>query len=258
MEKHVKLEILDKIAIVAIDRQEALNALNTELIMELGAVFDEISKNDSVGCVIIKGEGKAFVAGADIAEMLVKNQEEGEIFGRDTSQVFLKISNYKKPVIAAVNGYALGGGLELALACDIRYASKKAKFGFPELGLGITPGFSGTQRLPRLVGSSIAKEMIFSSAIIDADEAYRIGLVNKVFDGENLFDECLKLAKKISENGQIALEYAKTAIDDGLKKSLEEGIALENKLFGMCFATEDQKEGMQAFLDKRPAVFKNK
>ncbi len=258
MENNVRTEFLDNVAVVTIDRPKALNALNTEVISKLSSIFTELDKNEDVACVIIKGEGRAFVAGADIEEMLHMDQHEGEIFGSSTSKIFSQISNFRKPVIACVNGYALGGGLELALACDIRYASKEAKFGFPELGLGITPGFSGTQRLPRVVGNGIAKEMLFTSKIIDAEEAYRIGLVNKIFNIEELCDECIKLATEIASKAQIALEYCKTAVDDGLQLSLEDGIVLESKNFGKCFATEDQVEGMKAFLEKRPAKFKNK
>lgn len=248
----------DKIAILKVNRPKALNALNTEVLLELGIAMEELNSDDDVNVIILSGEGKAFVAGADILEMKDKNANEARKFAEVGINVFRKIEIMEKPVIAAVNGFALGGGCELSMACDMRIASEKSKFGQPEVGLGITPGFSGTQRLARLVGSSKAKELIFTADIIDAKEAERIGLVNKVVAPEDLMDEAMKLAKKISSKAQIAIKHSKMAINRGIETDVETGMEIEKDLFALCFASEDQKEGMTAFTEKRKPDFKNK
>lgn len=250
------IEKQGRIGLVKINHPEALNALNTLILQELDHAFDELAQDPEVDVVILTGEGRAFVAGADIAEMSVMKAEEGKRFGRLGAGVFRKIELLDKPVIAAVNGFALGGGCELAMACDIRIASVKAKFGQPEVGLGITPGFSGTQRLPRLVGLGKAKELIYTAAVIPAEEACRIGLVNKVVEPEKLMEECFAMAETIASKAQLAVRYAKEAINRGVETDVETGIVLEADLFGLCFATTDQKEGMDAFLLKRKPDFK--
>lgn len=252
------VEVKDKICTIKINNPEAMNALNSTILSELDAAFTEIAANDEVSVVIITGEGRAFVAGADIAQMSTMNPTEGKAFGVQGSAVFRKIENLDKPVIAAINGFALGGGCELAMACDIRIASNKAKIGQPETGLGITPGFSGTQRLPRIVGLGKAKEIIYTARPITADEAYRIGLVNKVVEPETLMSEAYAMAAQIAKNAPIALKYSKEAINKGMQTDIDSAIALENDLFALCFSTEDQKEGMKAFFEKKPAEWKKK
>lgn len=244
-----------RIGVVRINHPEALNALDTLVLRELGQAFDAFAADAGIDVVVLTGEGRAFVAGADIAEMSAMTAAEGKAFGRLGADVFRKIELLPQPVIAAVNGFALGGGCELAMACDIRIASAKAKFGQPEVGLGITPGFSGTQRLPRLVGLGKAKELIYTAAVIPAEEALRIGLVNKVVAPEALMDEALALAATIASKARLAVRYAKEAINRGIETDIETGIAVEASLFGLCFATADQKEGMAAFLQKRKPDF---
>lgn len=252
------VEKQNDVCIVKINNPQALNALNSTVLSELDCAFTEIGKDAQIKVVVITGEGKAFVAGADISQMSTMNATEGKAFGEQGAAVFRKIETLPIPVIAAVNGFALGGGCELAMACDIRIASVKAKFGQPEVGLGITPGFSGTQRLPRIVGLGKAKELIYTGGHIDAEEAYRIGLVNKVVEPEALMDETLKMANKIASNAPIAVKYSKEAINTGMQMDIDSAIAMEANLFGLCFASEDQKEGMGAFLGKRAPEFKNK
>lgn len=254
--KKIVLEKQDRIGIVRINHPETLNALDTGILEELDRVFDELAADPDTDVVILTGAGRSFAAGADIAEMHLMQAAEGKRFGRLGAGVFRKIELLEKPVIAAVNGFALGGGCELAMACDIRIAASRAKFGQPEVGLGITPGFSGTQRLPRLVGLGKAKELIYTAAVIHADEACRIGLVNKVVEPEQLMDECLAMAKTIASKAQLAVRYAKEAVNRGTETDMETGIGIENALFGLCFATADQKEGMKAFLEKRTPAFK--
>lgn len=244
-----------RIGVVRINHPEALNALDTLVLRELGQAFDAFAADADIDVVVLTGEGRAFVAGADIAEMSAMTAAEGKAFGRLGADVFRKIELLPQPVIAAVNGFALGGGCELAMACDIRIASAKAKFGQPEVGLGITPGFSGTQRLPRLVGLGKAKELIYTAAVIPAEEALRIGLVNKVVAPEALMDEAFALAATIASKARLAVRYAKEAINRGIETDIETGIAVEASLFGLCFATADQKEGMAAFLQKRKPDF---
>ncbi|MFQ7564718.1 MAG: enoyl-CoA hydratase-related protein [Clostridium perfringens] len=247
------------IAEVIINRPKALNALNNQTITELGEVINEISKRKDIKTVIITGAGeKAFVAGADIVEMKDLNSMEARDFSRLAQKVFSDIENMPQIVIAAVNGYALGGGCELSMACDIRLASKKAKFGQPEVNLGILPGFAGTQRLPRLVGKGIAKELIFSTDMIDAEEAHRIGLANKVYEPEELMDKARELANKIMSKSPVGVRLAKAAINNGLNMDTESAYNYEEDLFALCVSTEDQLEGMNAFVDKRKADFKDK
>ena len=247
----------DHIAVVTMNRPEALNALNKAVFTDLEVALDDVEKDDEVYVVIITGAGRAFIAGADIGEMAPMNVAEGLAFSELGNRILMRVDMMEKPTIAAVNGFALGGGCEMALACDIRIASEKAKFGQPEVGLGITPGFSGTQRLPRRVGVAKAKELIFSGKMIKANEAEKIGLVNAVFAPEALMDGALEMAKSFTKNAPIAVKYAKACIDRGMQMDMDDGIAVENELFAMCFATADQKEGMGAFLEKRPANFQN-
>ncbi len=254
---NILTEIKDHVAVLKINRPQALNALNDEVLRDLGAAFNEAENNDDIYVIIITGEGKAFVAGADIAQMKDFNAVQGKNFGVCGNNVFLAIENSPKPVIAAINGFALGGGNELALACDMRIASSKAKFGQPEVGLGITPGFGGTQRLPRAVGAAKAMELILTGKTIKADEALAIGLVNKVVEPEALMDEALALANAICANAQIAVRQSKACINRGLQTDIVTGISFEAEAFGLCFATEDQKEGMSAFVEKREKNFKN-
>lgn len=251
-------EMSGNIAIIKINNPKSLNALNPSVLADLQSAFEYAGKDTSVQAVILTGEGKAFVAGADIASMSTMNSQEARAFAQLGLRAFRSIELLEKPVIAAVNGFALGGGCELAMACDIRLASEKAKFGQPEVGLGITPGFAGTQRLSRLVGSGIAKELIFTADIIDAAEAYRIGLVNKVYAPEELMNEAMKLAEKILSKGNLAVSYSKMAINRGLETDMDTAMEVERNLFALCFSTEDQKEGMKAFLEKRPAEFKGR
>lgn len=248
----------DHIAVVTMNRPEALNALNKAVFTDLEVALDDVEKDDEVYVVIITGAGRAFIAGADIGEMAPMNVAEGLAFSELGNRILMRVDMMEKPTIAAVNGFALGGGCELALSCDIILASEKAKFGQPEVGLGITPGFSGTQRLPRRVGVAKAKELIFSGKMIKADEAEKIGLVNAVYAPEALMDGALEMGKSFTKNAPIAVKYAKACIDRGMQMDIDDGIAVENELFAMCFATADQKEGMGAFLEKRPAAFQNK
>lgn len=244
------------IGILTISSPATLNALNTTILGELNAFIDELDTN-TTRVLIITGEGKAFVAGADIAQMSNLNAEEGYQFGKFGATVFKKIEDLPIPVIAAVNGFALGGGCELAMACDIRIASQKASFGQPEVNLGIIPGFSGTYRLSKLVGQGIAKELIYIGNRIMADEALRIGLVNKVVAPEELLDATLTMAESILTSAPIAVRLAKKCINENYDLNACDAIELENKYFSECFATADQKEGMAAFLGKRKAMFRN-
>ena len=257
--KNLNLKIEDNIAVITINRPQALNALNYETINDLDCCITEIKGNQKLSVVVITGAGeKAFVAGADIVEMSRMNAIEGREFGRYGQEVFAKIENLPQPVIAAVNGFALGGGCELACACDFRYAADNAKFGQPEVGLGITPGFGGTQRLPRLVGRGMGKELLYTASIIDAQEALRIGLVNKVLPQTELMEEVMKVARKISKNAKIAVQLTKAAVNHGIDADINTGVAYEGEVFGLCFATDDQTEGMSAFAEKRKSEFKGK
>jgi len=250
------LEKNEGIAVLKMNRPKALNALNSELLCELADAVENIAKDDAVKVLIITGEGKAFVAGADITEMKEKTPEEARTFAGMAMRIFRDIELMEKPVIAAVNGFALGGGCEISMACDIRIASEKAKFGQPEVGLGITPGFAGTQRLPRLVGLGKAKELIYTGKMIGADEALGMGLVNSVVAPEALLEEATALAKAIAKQSQSAVRYAKTAINRGFETDIETGMLIEKDIFGLCFANPEQKEGMTAFVEKRKPNFK--
>lgn len=244
-------EAREGVYLLTINKPASLNALDTAVLGELAAVVEDLRTNESVKVLVLTGEGRAFVAGADISEMVSKNPIDGLEFGRLGASVFRAIEQLPFPVIAAVNGFALGGGCELAMACDIRLASAKAKFGQPETGLGITPGFSGTQRLPRLVGPAKAKELIYTGEIIKADEALRIGLVNGVTEPEALIDEALAMAEKIALQPRQAVALAKKAIDAGMQTDIDTAIGIENNLFALCFSTEEQKQRMTAFLNKK-------
>lgn len=250
------LEREGELAILYINRPKVLNALNQETLREIKAAVTEFAEDRELEVMIITGSGdKSFVAGADIAAMRPLNGNEGRDWAILGHEAFRSIELIQKPVIAAVNGFALGGGCELAMACDLRLASEKAKFGQPEVGLGITPGFGGTQRLPRLVGEGRAKELIYRANIIDAQEAYRIGLVNKVFPAENLLDEARKMAHEIASKAPLAVRYSKACVNRGMQSDIDTGLAIETDLFGLCFASADQEEGMDAFLEKRKADF---
>lgn len=247
----------DGICILTISHPQSLNALSRPVLEEMYRFVTDIPEGTAV--LIIRGDGpKSFVAGADISQMAGFDAEQGLDFGRFGAEVFRRIEELPIPVIAAVNGYALGGGCELAMACDIRIASEKAKFGQPEVKLGIIPGFSGTYRLPKLVGQGYAKEMIYSGRTIDAAEALRIGLVNHVLPPEELMDYVLGLARDIRANAPIAVRKAKTCINTCYDLDETTALAAENRAFSECFATEDQKAGMQAFLGKTAPVFRNK
>ena len=247
------------VGVITISREKALNALNSSVLKELDSTLDAIDL-ETTRCLILTGAGsKSFVAGADIAEMSTLTKEEGEAFGKVGNDVFRKLETFPIPVIAAVNGFALGGGCEIAMSCDIRICSDNAVFGQPEVGLGITPGFGGTQRLARLVGAGMAKQMIYSARNIKADEAFRIGLVNSVYPAEELMEQAEKLAATIAKNAPIAVRNCKKAINDGLQVDMDQAIVIEEKLFGDCFESYDQKEGMTAFLEKRKVeAFLNK
>lgn len=245
------------LAEVTINRPQALNALNSETLQELSKIIEDLTGKKEIGVVIITGAGeKAFVAGADITQMKDMSALDARDFGRLGQKVFSAIETMPQVVIAAVNGFALGGGCELSMACDIRLASKKAKFGQPEVTLGITPGFAGTQRLPRLVGRAVAKELIYTGDAIDAEEAYRIGLVNKVYEPDQLLDKARELANKILSRGIWAVKLSKSAVNNGMNMDTESAYNYEAEVFGLCFSTADQKEGMTAFVEKRKADFK--
>ena len=255
----IDYEVDGQVGIITINRPMALNALNSEVLKDLDATIDAVDL-DAIRCLIITGAGeKSFVAGADIGEMSTLTKAEGEAFGKKGNDVFRKIETLEIPVIAAVNGFALGGGCELSMACDIRIAAENAVFGQPEVGLGITPGFGGTQRLARLVPAGIAKEMIFTARNIKADKALAIGLVNAVVPQEELMATALKMANGICKNAPIAVAQSKKAINAGLQTDMDSAIAIEVKDFSDCFATEDQTYGMECFVNKvKEKEFKNK
>jgi len=247
------------IAYLTINRPKALNALNSQVLTDLEEALNTIQVSDTIRVVVITGVGeKSFVAGADISEMASKNELQAHEFSLKGNRVFQYLADLKQPTIAAVNGFALGGGCELALATDIRIAATTAKFGQPEVGLGIIPGFGGTQRLARLVGPGIAKELIFTAKTIDAFEAEKIGLVNHVVSLDELTQESEKCAKQINKNAPLAVRASKEAINMGLNLTLTEGLELEAQLFGSLFRTSDQKNGMAAFLAKEKAVYEGK
>lgn len=248
--------VAENIAVITINRPKFLNALNTEVLKELSAAIDITAADSAVRAVIVTGAGeKAFVAGADIAEMQNKDVLEGREFSSLGNKIFSKLENLTKPVIAAVNGFALGGGCELAMACDIRIAGDKAKFGQPEVGLGIMTGFGGSQRLARLIGAGRAKELLFTGEMINAERAYEIGLVNRVVDSTEVLEEAKKMAQMIASKAPLGVSFTKKAVNEGLNLDLERALSLEAELFGSLFSTKDQTVGMTAFLEKRQAVF---
>ncbi len=255
----VELQQVGNVALVTINRPEVLNALNSNVIHELDLVLSEIKSREELHVVVITGAGRSFVAGADIAEMSEYSAAEAKNFSMRGNNVFMRLSRFNRPVIAAVNGFALGGGCELAMACDIRIASEKAKFGMPEVGLGIMPGFGGTQRLARIVGMSTATELVLTSRTIGAEEALKIGLVNHVYPADQMLDEAMKLAQEIAAKPQVAVRQAKQSIRLGMQMDVSSGAAFEAEAFGLCFATEDQKDAMHAFMRKEKLTsFKNK
>lgn len=247
------------VAVLTINREKALNALNSQVLDDLDTAINDIDMN-TVRCLIITGAGqKSFVAGADIGEMSKLTKKEAEFFGKKGNAVFRKIETLPIPVIAAVNGFALGGGCEISMACDIRLASENALFGQPEAGLGITPGFGGTQRLARLIPVGLAKQMIYACTNIKAQQAKECGLVNEVYAAEELMPAAKKLAGKIAGNAPIAVRNCKAAINEGLDMTMDNAINLESEYFGNCFESADQQEGMDAFLNKRKhEPFQNK
>jgi enoyl-CoA hydratase len=256
--ENVLLEKEDRVAILSINRPKALNALNNDTLLEIRSAVAEVNEDSGIDVMIVTGAGKAFVAGADISFMQNLTAMEGRAFGALGQAVFRMIEAMEKPVIAAVNGFALGGGCELAMCCDFRVASTAAKFGQPEVGLGITPGFGGTQRLPRLVGPGMAKQLLYTADIIDANEALRVGLVNAVVEPEELMDNVKKIAKRIVSKGQVAVRLCKAAANEGMQTDIDRSMTIEADAFGLCFATLDQKEGMTAFVEKRKAQFTGK
>lgn len=257
--EYITYEAEGQIGIITINRPKALNALNSTVLDELDKTLDGVDL-ESIRCLILTGAGeKSFVAGADIGEMSSLTKAEGEAFGKKGNDVFRKIETFPIPVIAAVNGFALGGGCEISMSCDIRICSENAVFGQPEAGLGITPGFGGTQRLPRIVGAANAMELILTAKTINAAQAKEIGLVSHVYAPEELMDKALELANAIAANAQVAVRQSKAAIRRGLQTDMATGTAYESEAFGLCFATEDQKDAMKAFVNKEKVTsFKNR
>ena len=255
--KNLIFSVEDGIAIITFNRPKALNALNAELIQELSRALDEIAENEAIRVLILTGAGeKAFVAGADITELATYNSLQAKLFSKKGHMTFNKIQELPIPAIAAVNGFALGGGSEIAMVCDFIYASENAMFGLPEINLGLMPGFGGTQRLPRLVGTSMAKELIFTGKMIPAAEANRIGLVNKVCPPETLMEEVKKTANEIASKGKVSLRAVKQTINSGVNLDLMSGCGIEIDAFALCLASEDAQEGTRAFIEKRKAEFK--
>ena len=254
----VTYEVEGAVGIITINRPKALNALNSAVLDELNQTLDAVDQNE-IRCLILTGAGeKSFVAGADIGEMSTLTKAEGEAFGKKGNDVFRKLETFPIPVIAAVNGFALGGGCEISMSCDIRIASDKAVFGQPEVNLGVIPCFGGTQRLSRLVGTGIAKELIYTARNVKAEEAKSIGLVNKVVPAESLLEEAKAMMQTILSKAPLAVRYAKIAINEGIQMDLYRGLELEKDVCALTFGSDDSKEGMSAFLEKRPAVFQNK
>jgi len=247
----VLVQINDHIATITINKPEVLNALSTAVLTDLNQALDEVEKVENIYTVILTGAGeKSFVAGADIAEMKDMDAKQAAQYAEFADKIFFRIEDFHCPVIAAVNGFALGGGCELAMACDIRIASETARFAQPEAGLGITPGFGGTQRLARLIGAGRAKELIYTGRTVKAEEAFTIGLVNKVTKQEALMQETLAMAQTICQKAPFAIKQAKAAINRGLQVSIDKAVAVETEEFAQCFATEDQKMAMNAFVKK--------
>ena len=249
---NVLLEKKGHYAVATINRPKALNALNSQVLEDLNELVDLVAADEEIRALVLTGAGeKAFVAGADIGEMSTLTKAEGEAFGKKGNDVFRKLETMAIPTIAAINGFALGGGCELSMSCDIRICAETAVFGQPEVGLGITPGFGGTQRLARLVSPGMAKQLIYTARNIKADEALRIGLVNAVYPAEELMAAAEKMADTIAKNAPIAVRACKKAINEGLDVDMDQALVIEEKLFGSCFETYDQTEGMGAFLEKR-------
>lgn len=257
--KNIIFNLEDGIATITFNRPKALNALNKELLEELAAALDRIAADEEIRVLILTGSGeKSFVAGADITELATFNALQAKIFSQTGHAVIGKLQELDIPVLAAVNGFALGGGSEMALACDFIYASENAKFGLPEITLGLIPGFGGTQRLARLIGMNRTKELVFTGQMISAAEAEKMGLVNKVFPQEALMEEALKTAKTMASKGKVSLRAAKQTINSGMDVDLATGCKIEIDAFALCMASEDGKEGTSAFLEKRPAKFTGK
>jgi enoyl-CoA hydratase len=257
--ENVRIETQDGVAIITIDRPKVLNALNAQTVGEIGEAFEQVRNDDAVRAVILTGGGeKAFVAGADIGELAKMTPITGKATAERGQAVFAKIERFPKPVIAAINGFALGGGCELALACHIRIASEKAQIGLPEVTLGIIPGYGGTQRMARLLGKGKALELILTGDRIPAAEAERIGLVNRVVAPEELMNAAMELAKKIASRGPLAVRASIEAVMSGSEMPIEEGFFLEATLFGLLASSDDMKEGMNAFLEKRAANFQGR
>ncbi len=256
--QNVLIEIDDGIGVVTVNRPQLRNALSSETVEALESALREVEANADVKVVVITGAGKAFVAGADIKEMSTMDTAAARAFSQRGHRLITLMEQMKKPIIAAVNGYALGGGLELALACDFIYAAEEARLGLPEVTLGVIPGFGGTQNLPRLIGPSRSKELIFTGRQLTAQQAREWGLVNEVVPADELMTRVMELAQNIARNGTLAISTAKEAVVSGLNVTKENGLRLEGALFGLLFDSEDQKEGMHAFLEKRPAAFKGK
>ena len=255
--KYIKTEIDFKTAILTVDREKKLNALNSDVIVELNEIIDNYIADSSISSIIITGAGnKSFIAGADIAQMLEFSSLEASNYSKNGILLFNKIEKSPKPIIAAINGYALGGGCELALACHIRYSSEESLFGLPEVTLGLIPGFGGTQRLKRIVGPGLANELIFSGKYVDSKEALRIGLVNKMCD--DVIEESMKLCNIISKNSPLAISHAIKSMACGEDVSYFDSFDIENNFFSQLFNSYDSKEGMQAFVEKRKPLFKGK
>lgn len=256
--QNITFEVDGAVATITLNRPKALNALNSVTLAELGRAIEAVAASDAIRAVLLTGAGKAFVAGADISEMADLSAAAAEGFARQGQRLFHAIEALGVPVIAAINGFALGGGCELAMACDILIAGQKARFGQPEVNLGVIPGFGGTQRLPRLVGRAVAAELLYTGRMVDADEALRIGLVSRVFPQDELLAEARKMADEIAAKGPLAIASLKRTLMAGADLPLERACDREAVAFGACFATEDQSEGMAAFLAKRPADFKGR
>jgi len=255
----VELQQQGNVAVITMNRPEVLNALNSGVLHELDAILDEIEGREDMHVVVITGAGRSFVAGADISEMANYTAADAKSFSKHGNDTFLRLTRFPRPVIAAINGFALGGGCELAMSCDIRVASEKAKFGMPEVGLGITPGFGGTQRLTRMVGMSTAMGLVLTNETINAQRALEIGLVNYVYPAEEMFDKVMELANLIASKPQVAVRQAKQAIRIGMQMDISSAAAFEAEAFGLCFSTEDQKDAMQAFLRKEKiTTYKNR
>jgi len=255
----VELEQRGHVGLITINRPEVLNALNLQVLHDLDNILDQVEATEDIYVLVLTGAGRSFVAGADIGEMAHFTASDAKTFSRHGNNVLLRMTRFPRPIIAAVNGYALGGGCELAMSCDIRIGSNNAKFGMPEVGLGITPGFGGTQRLQRIVGMSTAMELVLTSRTIDAEEALRIGLINHLYPAEEMLDRAMELANLIASKAQVAVRQAKQAIRIGKQIDMSSAIAFEAEAFGLCFSTEDQKDAMQAFLNKEKLTsYKNR